>query len=173
MDKNASDQKLVKVGRVVVVVALFIAMLIAPAFGNLGQVFQAIQEYTGVVSPGILAVFILGLFYKKATNNAAIWGILLSIPVAMYFKVVPKGWIEFIPQFAQGAFIGEIPFLHQMGITFLVTIFIIYTISYLEGNEDDPKGIKLSSKLFYTSPSFNIPAFAVLIITTILYAIFW
>ena len=173
MDKNASDQKLVKVGRVVVVVALFIAMLIAPGFGNLGQVFQAIQEYTGVVSPGILAVFILGLFYKKATNNAAIWGILLSIPVAMYFKVVPKGWIEFIPQFAQGAFIEEIPFLHQMGITFLITIFIIYTISYLEGNEDDPKGIKLSSKLFYTSPSFNIPAFAVLIITTILYAIFW
>ena len=55
----------------------------------------------------------------------------------------------------------------------LLTIFIIFTISYLEGNEDDPKGIKLSSKLFYTSPSFNIPAFAVLIITTILYAIFW
>ena len=173
IDKNASDQKLVRIGRIVVIVALFIAMLIAPAFGNLGQVFQAIQEYTGVVSPGILAVFILGLFYKKATNNAAIWGILLSIPVAMYFKVVPKGWIEFIPSFAQGIFIGEIPFLHQMGITFLVTILIICTISYLEGNEDDPKGIKLSRKLFYTSPSFNIPAFTVLIITTILYAIFW
>ena len=173
IDKNASDQKLVRIGRIVVIIALFIAMLIAPAFGNLGQVFQAIQEYTGVVSPGILAVFILGLFYKKATNNAAIWGILLSIPVAMYFKVVPKGWIEFIPSFAQGIFIGEIPFLHQMGITFLVTILIICTISYLEGNEDDPKGIKLSRKLFYTSPSFNIPAFTVLIITTILYAIFW
>ena len=173
IDKNASDQKLVRIGRIVVIIALFIAMLIAPAFGNLGQVFQAIQEYTGVVSPGILAVFILGLFYKKATNNAAIWGILLSIPVAMYFKVVPKGWIEFIPSFAHGIFIGEIPFLHQMGITFLVTILIICTISYLEGNEDDPKGIKLSRKLFYTSPSFNIPAFTVLIITTILYAIFW
>ena len=105
-------------------------MLIAPMFGNLGQVFQAIQEYTGVVSPGILAVFIMGLFYKKATNNAAIWGILLSIPVAMYFKIVPKGWIELIPSFAQGLFIGEIPFLHQMGITFLVTMFIIYVISY-------------------------------------------
>ena len=173
IDKNASDQKLVRIGRIVVIIALFIAMLIAPAFGNLGQVFQAIQEYTGVVSPGILAVFILGLFYKKATNNPAIWGILLSIPVAMYFEVVPKGWIEFIPSFAQGIFIGEIPFLHQMGITFLVTILIICTISYLEGNEDDPKGIKLSRKLFYTSPSFNIPAFTVLIITTILYAIFW
>ena len=97
--------------------SLFIAMLIAPMFGNLGQVFQAIQEYTGVVSPGILAVFIMGLFYKKATNNAAIWGILLSIPVAMYFKIVPKGWIELIPTFAQGLFIGEIPFLEQATIS--------------------------------------------------------
>ena len=148
-------------------------MLIAPAFGNLGQVFQAIQEYTGVVSPGILAVFIMGLFYKKATNNAAIWGILLSIPIAMYFKVVPKGWIELFPLFSQGFFIEEIPFLHQMGITFLITILVIYTISFLEGNQNDPKGINLSNKLFETKPSFNIPAFAVLIITAMLYAIFW
>ena len=91
INKNASDKILVKVGRIVVIISLLIAMLIAPAFGNLGQVFQAIQEYTGVVSLGILALFIMGLFYKKATNNAAIWGILLSIPIAMYFKVVPKG----------------------------------------------------------------------------------
>ena len=173
INKNASDKVLVKVGRIVVIISLFIAMLIAPAFGNLGQVFQAIQEYTGVVSPGILAVFIMGLFYKKASNNAAIWGILLSIPIAMYFKVVPKGWIEFMPTFAQGFFIGEIPFLHQMGITFLITMFIIYLISYIEGNQDDPKGINLSSSLFETKPSFNIPAFAVLIITAMLYAIFW
>ena len=173
INKNASDKVLVKVGRIVVIISLFIAMLIAPAFGNLGQVFQAIQEYTGVVSPGILAVFIMGLFYKKASNNAAIWGILLSIPIAMYFKVVPKGWIEFMPTFAQGFFIGEIPFLHQMGITFLITMFIIYLISFIEGNQDDPKGINLSSNLFETKPSFNIPAFAVLIITAMLYAIFW
>ena len=58
INKNASDKILVKVGRIVVIISLLIAMLIAPAFGNLGQVFQAIQEYTGVVSPGILAVFI-------------------------------------------------------------------------------------------------------------------
>ena len=173
INKNASDKSLVKVGRIVVIISLFIAMLIAPAFGNLGQVFQAIQEYTGVVSPGILAVFIMGLFYKKATNNAAIWGILLSIPIAMYFKVVPKGWVELFPLFSQGLFIEEIPFLHQMGITFLITILIIYTISFLEGNKNDPKGINLSTKLFETKPSFNIPAFAVLIITAMLYAIFW
>ena len=173
INKNASDKILVKVGRIVVIISLLIAMLIAPAFGNLSQVFQAIQEYTGVVSPGILALFIMGLFYKKATNNAAIWGILLSIPIAMYFKVVPKGWIELFPSFSHGLFISEIPFLHQMGITFIITMMVIYIISYLEGNQNDPKGIELSKNLFETKPSFNIPAFTVLIITAMLYAIFW
>lgn len=173
INKKADDKKLVFVGRMVVVISLIISMLIAPQFSNMGQVFQAIQEYTGVVSPGILAVFIMGLFFKKATNNASIWGILLSIPVAMYFKVVAKGWLMHLPEFSHMLFIEEIPFLHQMGITFIITLLIIFIISFLEGFKDDPKGIELSSKLFYTSPSFNIPAFAVLLITTILYAVFW
>ncbi len=173
INKKADDKKLVFVGRMVVVISLIISMLIAPQFSNMGQVFQAIQEYTGVVSPGILAVFIMGLFFKKATNNASIWGILLSIPVAMYFKVVAKGWLMHLPEFSHILFIEEIPFLHQMGITFIITLLIILIISFLEGFKDDPKGIELSSKLFYTSPSFNIPAFAVLLITTILYAVFW
>ena len=173
INKEADDKKLVLVGRMVVVISLITSMLIAPQFGNMGQVFQAIQEYTGVVSPGILAVFIMGLFFKKATNNASIWGILLSIPVAMYFKVIAKGWLIYLPEFSHALFIQEIPFLHQMGITFIITLLIIFIISFLAGFKDDPMGIKLSNKLFYTSPSFNIPAFAVLLITTILYAVFW
>ena len=85
LNKDAGDKEMVFVGRLVVIIALITSMIIAPLFGSLGQVFQAIQEYTGVVSPGILAVFIMGLFFKKATNNASIWAILISIPVAMYF----------------------------------------------------------------------------------------
>ena len=173
LNKDAGDKEMVFVGRLVVIIALITSMIIAPLFGSLGQVFQAIQEYTGVVSPGILAVFIMGLFFKKATNNASIWAILISIPVAMYFKVVAKGWLIYLPESTHSLFIDEIPFLHQMGITFLITLLIIFIISYLEGFNDDPKAIKLSKKLFYTSPSFNIPAFVVLIITVMLYAIFW
>ena len=70
INKNADDKSMVKIGRLSVLVSLIIAMIIAPQLGNLGQVFQFIQEYTGIVSPGILAVFLMGLFYKKATNNA-------------------------------------------------------------------------------------------------------
>lgn len=162
INKEASDKQTVKVGRLTGLIALIIAMIIAPKLGNLGEVFQFIQEYTGVVSPGILAVFLMGLFYKKATNNAAIWGVVLSIPVAMYFKIVPSSW-----------FLADTPFMNQMGITLLSTLFIIYLISFLEGNKDDPKGIELSKKLFETSPVFNVAAMSICIITAFLYAFLW
>ena len=165
-NKNASDAEMVSVGRITAVVALIIAIIIAPQLGSLGQVFIFIQEYTGVVSPGILAVFLMGLFYKKATNNAAIWGAILSIPIAMYFKVAPKGWNE-------ASIFVELPFMHQMGYTCLATLAIIAIISYFEGNQDDPKGINLTKKLFTTNNTFNLGAFSVLLITAFLYAMFW
>ena len=166
INKKADDKKMVKVGRLTGLVALIIAMILAPQLGSLGQVFQFIQEYTGVVSPGILAVFLMGLFYKKATNNAAIWGVILSIPIAMYFKVAPNGWSD-APIFI------NIPFMNQMLVTCIGTLLIIALISYFEGNDDDPKGIVLSKKLFATSSTFNLAAFGVMLITAMLYAIFW
>ena len=165
-NKNATDAQMVSVGRITAVVALIIAIIIAPQLGSLGQVFIFIQEYTGVVSPGILAVFLMGLFYKKATNNAAIWGAILSIPIAMYFKVAPKGWSD-------ASIFVELPFMHQMGYTCLVTLALIAFISYLDGNKDDSKGINLTKKLFATNNTFNIGAFSVVIITAFLYAMFW
>jgi SSS family solute:Na+ symporter len=54
INKQATDDQMVKVGRISGFVALMIALVIAPQLGSLGQVFQFIQEYTGVVSPGIL-----------------------------------------------------------------------------------------------------------------------
>ena len=165
-NKNASDAEMVSVGRITAVVALIIAIIIAPQLGSLGQVFIFIQEYTGVVSPGILAVFLMGLFYKKATNNGAIWGAILSIPIAMYFKVAPKGWSD-------ASIFVELPFMHQMGYTCIATLAIIALISYLDGNQDDQKGINLTKKLFATNKTFNIGAFSVLVITAFLYAMFW
>ena len=94
IDKNADDKKIVKVGRLSAAVALIIGATMAPLLGGIDQAFQFIQEYTGIVSPGILAVFILGLFWKKTTNKAAIWGALSSIPIAMILKVGSKGWVD-------------------------------------------------------------------------------
>ena len=167
INKNADDKSLVRVGRLAGLVALIIAILIAPQLKSLGQVFQYIQEYTGVVSPGILAVFLMGLFYKKASNNGAIFGVISSIPIAMYFKVGPNGWSSL------AVFNHEVPFMNQMLITCLATMLIIFLVSTFEGNEDNPKGIAITEKLFKTSTVFNISAFSVCIITAFLYAFFW
>ncbi len=167
INQSASQGRLVNVGRITAGVALLIAIMLAPQLKNLGQVFQFIQEYTGVVSPGILAVFLLGLFWKKTTNNAAIWGVVLSIPIALYFKVAPNGWSD------SGIFLN-LPFMDQMFWTCILSAAIMVLISYLENKgADHEKGIEVSRQFFATRPSFNISAFVVMIILTLLYAMFW
>jgi SSS family solute:Na+ symporter len=165
--KKASDKTIVSVGRISAAVALLIAAFIAPLLQNLGQAFQFIQEYTGVVSPGILAVFLLGLFWKQTSNRGAIIGALASIPVAMYFKVAPKGWSD-------SSFFIDAPFMDQMGYTLLITMLIIALVSKIEHkNKDDAKGIPLVKNIFKTSSVFNAGAFALMLILTALYAVFW
>ena len=167
INKNASDKKTVNVGRLSAAVALIIAAIMAPLLGGIDQAFQFIQEYTGIVSPGILAVFMLGLFWKKTTNRGAIIGALVSIPIAMYFKVAPNGW-------STSSLFIDVPFIDQMGYTALLTALVIIIASLVQNKgKDDKKGINLGGRMFKTTPLFNIGAFAVLIILTVLYAMFW
>jgi len=167
INKNASDKTTVNVGRLSAGVALVIACIMAPLLGGIDQAFQFIQEYTGLVSPGILAVFILGLFWKKTTNKAAIIGALVSIPIALYFKIAPNGW-------STSSFFLDVPFLDQMGYTALLTMLVIVIVSLSQNKgADDPKGIPFTKDLFKTSPKFNIGAFAVMLIIAMLYAFFW
>jgi len=167
INKNASNKATVNTGRISAAVALIIACIMAPLLGGIDQAFQFIQEYTGVVSPGILAVFLLGLFWKKTTNRAAIIGALVSIPIAMYFKIAPKGWSD-SPVFL------DLPWMDQMGYTAILTGLVIVIVSLLQNKgKDDTKAIPISKSLFKTSPGFNIGAFAVMIILVVLYALFW
>ncbi len=164
---NANDKQTVNMGRISAAVALLIASIMAPLLGGIDQAFQFIQEYTGVVSPGILAVFILGLFWKKTTNKAAIIGALVSIPIAMYFKVAPKGWLD-------SALFVDIPFMDQMGYTALLTMLVIVVISYfqLQGKNDE-KGIEITKETFSTPAIFNIGSMLVMLVLVALYAFFW
>ena len=165
---NANDKETVNTGRISAAFALLIAGIMAPLLGGIDQAFQFIQEYTGVVSPGILAVFMLGLFWKKTTNKAAIIGTLSSIPIAMYFKVAPKGWSN------SSFFLDNIPFLDQMGYTALLTMIVIIMVSYIQNKGgNDKKGIDITKETFKTSPLFNIISFAIMLVLTVLYALFW
>ena len=164
---NATDKQTVNTGRFSALIALLISGIMAPLLGGIDQAFQFIQEYTGVVSPGILAVFILGLFWKKTTNKAAIIGALTSIPIAMYFKVAPKGW-------SSSNFFIDVPFLDQMGYTAILTMVVIILVSYIQNKgAKDSKGIEISKSTFKTSGIFNIASFAIMLILVALYAFFW
>lgn len=170
-NKNSSDKNTIIVGRLAAAVALVIAIILAPLLGSARGVFNIIQEYTGLVSPGILAIFLLGLFWKKATNKAAIWGAILSIPIALFLKVGQKGWMDGTA--LQGLF-PDIPWMHQMGWTFLITMGIIALFSWMENKGmDDEKGIPLTRALFNTGRVFNISAFVIMLLLATLYAVFW
>ncbi|MEY0452086.1 sodium/sugar symporter [Proteus terrae] len=155
---KASETRLVNVGRISAVVALIIASFIAPLLGGIDQAFQYIQEYTGLVSPGILAVFLLGLFWKKTNAKGAIIGVVLSIPFALFLKLMPLG----------------MPFLDQMMYTFMFTTVVIALVSLTSTKTDDSEGaIALTDKTFKTQSGFNIASYAIMIILCVLYAVFW
>jgi len=158
INKDASEKKTVNIGRLTAVGALIIAGLLAPLMGNIPQMFQYIQEYTGLVSPGILAVFLMGLFWKKSTSKGAIIGVIASIPIALLLKLPAV----------------DLPWMDQMFYTMLLTMVIIAGISMTSSkHDDDPKGIPLSAETFKTGSVFNISAYAIIVILAVLYAVFW
>jgi solute:Na+ symporter, SSS family len=171
INKNSDDRNTVRVGRLTSAAALLVGAIVAPMLGGINQAFQFIQEYTGVVSPGILAIFILGLFWKKTTNKAAIWGALVSIPIAMLFKIGSKGWV--VGTSFESVF-PSVPFLDQMGYTTLLTMAFIILMSYIQNKGmNDSKSFELRRETFKTSTIFNISAFAIFLILSFLYAFFW
>lgn len=158
INKKAKNKQLVRTGRLTVLIALVVATSIAKTMGSIPQMFQYIQEYTGLVSPGILAVFLMGLFWKKTNVKGAIIGVLVSIPVALGLKFLPL----------------DMPFLDQMLYTLLITIATIVGVSLSTGKgDDDPKAIPLYRETFVTDKVFNISAYIMLIIIVVLYVVFW
>ncbi len=125
INKNASDKQLVRVGRMVAFVALFIAVLVAPNLQSLDQVFQYIQEYTAFVYPGTFVIFFMGLLWKQSTTNAALWVAILTLPLGAALKI----------------FSGDTPFLIRMGYVFIILTVVGVAISLLE------KGCKVEGVL--------------------------
>ena len=154
---KASEAQLVRVGRISASAALIIAVLVAPMLQTLDQAFQYIQEYTGMVSPGILAIFLFGLFWKRATSNAALWAAILTIPVSAAFKFA----------------FPDMPWMDQMGFSFLFISAVIVLISLLEGKGESPKAIAVSKELFKTGTAFNIGAVVISVVIMVLYILFW
>ena len=166
-NKNASERKLVLTGRWVVVAAMFIAALVAPALKSLDQAYQFIQEYVGFFSPGVLAIFLLGMFWKKTTASAGLAGALLTVPIAAVLK--------FLPVWTNGAF-PDYPFLDRMTISFFIIVFLMVAISLLKPESQEQyetHQIEVDTKMFKVSSEFIIGSFIICGILIALYTVFW
>jgi SSS family solute:Na+ symporter len=143
------------VGRISGIVAMAIAVVLTPLLGSIDQAFQFIQEYTGMISPGVTAIFVLGMFWKRTTSTAAFWGTILSIPLSAAIKFL----------------FSEMPFLDQMMVSFLLIALVIILISLLDKKES--KGLELSRAIFRTDRWFNLLSIIVIVIFSAIYILLW
>jgi SSS family solute:Na+ symporter len=181
LNENASEKKLVAVGKISVVVAMLLGILIAPHLGiDKKGGFQFIQEYTGFVSPGIFAMFILGFFWKKTTSSAALFATIGGFLFSIVLKFLPGMTdLSFLAPFGfavkpEGSSVYEIPFLDRMGFVFVFCIIGMVLISLIQGHgRTNPKGLEIDSSMFRPNRSFAIGSAVVLAIITMLYTIFW
>jgi SSS family solute:Na+ symporter len=179
INKEATEKRMVWTGRIVVWTAMIVAILFTwkDLLGISGTGgFTYIQKYTGYISPGVFAMFILGMFWKRTTGPAAIVGLLVGVTLCIFFN-------EFAPQVfgnetllytaypnGKGGF--EIPFLICMGWSFFFTVAVMVAMS-LAGPKVNPKAFVLDKAMFKLAPNVVALIVAILMILVALYAKFW
>ncbi len=157
-NRTADDRSVVRFGRMVVVASFALALLIAPALKSFGQGFTYIQEYTGFISPGILAIFLTGFFWKGATGNAALAAALISIPLSTALKF----------------YAPSLPFMNRMGVVFLACVVLMLIVSLADPkSKNNPKGMEIGRSMFGLPPSFAAGSLLILGILAALYLVFW
>jgi SSS family solute:Na+ symporter len=164
LNKNASEKQIVRTGKWAVVISMTIAGIIAPALKTLDQAYQFIQEYVGFISPGVLAIFLMGFLWKRTTTKAALAGALLTIPISVLLK--------FLPLWTNGQF-PDYPFLDRMSIVFVSIIIIMVALSLSEKKSEKDSTIIIDRSLFYPSRAFQFGSFIVIGILAALYIVFW
>ncbi len=160
--KEKTEAQLVRTGRIVVVVAMVMAIVVAPYMGiDKKGGFQFIQEMTGLLSPGIFAAFVMGFFWKRTNSAGALFAIVggFLIALAMHNGYPPfTGW-------------DTVPFLDRMGVVFLICVVGMLILGFLAPSQN--KGLEIDVSMFKTHRSFTIGAVVVVAIISLLYAYFW
>ena len=180
INKDADEKQLVSIGRIAIIVSLILAVVISPFMGiDKKGGFEFIQEYTGFLSPGIFAMFILGFFWKRTTANAALFATLGGFIMSCIFKALPN--LMDLSGLANLGFaavndkgIYEIPFIDRMGFVFVLCVIGMVIISLSdEKSKNNPKGLEIDASMFKMSNGFTAGALIVLGILAALYTIFW
>lgn len=181
---DASEKKMVQVGKITVVVAMLIAVIIAPFLGiDKKGGFEFIQEYTGFVSPGIFAMFIMGFFWKKTSSNAAMFATIGGFVLSVFFKFLPRIMnLEFLNSSGFAVLVEqkdksmayEIPFIDRMGFVFVICVLLMIVISFIDHKRGVlVKGLEVDTKMFKINNGFAIGCMIIGGILVALYSIFW
>ncbi len=163
-NKGASERKLVLTGRWAVIIAMVLAACVTPALRSLDQAYQFIQEYVGFFSPGVLAIFMLGLFWKRTTTAAALTAAITTIPISATLKYLPiwtNGWFP------------DLPFLNRMEITFVVVVLMMVFISLSKPKENTSTIIGPVKEDFKVNTTFLILAVILSGVIAALYTVYW
>lgn len=183
-NKDATEAKLISVGKWAIIISTILGVLLTVALGDalMGegkQGFQYIQEYTGFVSPGIFAMFLMGFFWKNTTSNAALFATIGGFFLSVILKFLP-GIVDleslysigFAVTNAQGVY--EIPFLDRMAIVFVLCIIGMVFISNYENRKGvTPHGLEIDTTMFKTSTSFMVGSLIIIGLLVALYTAFW
>ncbi|UBM60250.1 sodium/solute symporter [Marinilongibacter aquaticus] len=162
LGKDKTEEQLVRIGRIVIVIAMILAIVISPFMGiDKKGGFQFVQEMTGLVSPGVFASFFMGFFWKRTNSAGALFAIVGGFIIAflMHFNLFP------------GTDWSAIPFLDRMGWVFLICLAGILILGY--ALPDEGKGLEIDVKMFKVNRSFAIGAAIVLTVITVLYTVFY
>ncbi|WP_250463373.1 sodium/sugar symporter [Microbulbifer litoralis] len=150
-----SQKHLVLVGRLAALTAMVVAMVIAqPLLGEMDQAFQYIQEFTGFFTPGVVAIFLLGFFYKKADAMSALVAGIGSVALSVLARI----------------FWPELPFMDRVGLIFVACLLLGMLVA---GKEKSPKAIHVGEVDYSTSSGFNISALCIVLILVALYYTWW
>lgn len=177
--KEANEKAQVIVGRVTVFVAMILAVLFTwndlLGIGGVGG-FTYIQKYTGFISPGVFAMFFLGMFWKRTTGLAAIVGVIAGFLLSIFFNELAPQWMgheNFLyTAYANGKGGFEIPFHICMGLSFMFTMLLMIGIS-LWGPKINPKAFELDKSMFKLRPQTLLLIILVLLLISALYVKFW
>lgn len=156
---QADQAHLVRVGRIAAVVSVVLAILTArPLLGSFDQAFQYIQEYTGFFTPGIVVIFVLGLFWKRANEAGALAAAVGSFVLSIVLKL---GW-------------PSLPFIDRVGLVFLLALALAAIVSLATKPQQAGSDLIRTDDVDYsTSAGFNVAALGVVAILVALYAVFW
>ncbi len=160
---EASERRMIVIGRWAVILSALIAVVIAPSLRSFDQVYQFIQEYVGFISPGVFAIFLLGLFWKKTTSPAALTAAVLTIPLSVVFKFLPE---------LTGNLIAPIPFLNRMMWVFVICVALMVIIT-LAGTRTESTSIQTNRQMFRVNTSFMVSSVLICGILAALYIVFW